>query len=339
MRQLKKETKIKLLKTGLILAVIVVIVLAIYLPLKLSGALAKIDSAEKLQQIIQQGGAYSYLIFIVIQFLQVTFIPLPAAITTVAGVLAFENIWLVFGLSLFAVLLGSVFAYFLGYKIGRKLVFWVVGQKDAIKWEMKLKRGKYVFFLMMLFPLFPDDILCIVAGCIGMKFKFFLVTNIITRPIVILLTCLFGSGSIIPFSGWGIPVWIVLVILGIIAFYISYKYQAKIENIIYRISCRLTGKKIVEQKSSLPTTMILSQNSIKNKNIKKHSIYDVRIKNHDKMFSLYTDTEDKLIKKMPKSENEKDEKVNIEKIEKTSEISGEINISENDIDKYKKLKK
>ena len=66
MRQLKKETKIKLLKTGLILAVIVVIVLAIYLPLKLSGALAKIDSAEKLQQIIQQGGAYSYLIFIVI---------------------------------------------------------------------------------------------------------------------------------------------------------------------------------------------------------------------------------------------------------------------------------
>ena len=284
--KLKRESKIKLIKTLIIIIILAAIILAIYLPLSLTGTLAKIDSAEKLQEIIQSGGVYSYLIFMLIQFLQTTFIPLPAAVTTVAGVLAFENIWIVFALSLTAVLLGSIFAYFLGYKIGRRLVFWVVGKKDAIKWEIKLKRGKYVYFLMMLFPFFPDDILCLVAGCIGMSFRFFLITNIITRPIVILLTCLFGSGSIIPFSGWGIPVWIVLILLGILAFYCSYKYQKQIENFIYTCASRLTGKKVV-QKQSLPKTMILAQNNITNKNLlSKNKKLEQKIKQVNLMYSI-----------------------------------------------------
>ncbi len=284
--KLKSETKIKLLKTLIIVIVLAVIILAIYLPLELTGTLDKIDSAEKLQEIIQSGGAYSYLIFVLIQFLQTTFVPIPAAVTTIAGVLAFENIWIVFALSLTAVLLGSIFAFFLGYKIGRRLVFWVVGKKDAIKWELKLKRGKYVFFLMMLFPFFPDDILCLVAGCIGMSFRFFLITNIITRPIIILLTCVFGSGSIIPFSGWGIPVWIVLIVLGILAFYFSYKYQKQIENFIYRCAARLTGKKPAEN-ANLPQVMILSQNNITNeKLLSKDSKTTENIKQTKQMYSL-----------------------------------------------------
>lgn len=284
--KLKRESKIKLIKTLIIIIILAAIILAIYLPLSLTGTLAKIDSAEKLQEIIQSGGAYSYLIFVLIQFLQTTFIPLPAAVTTVAGVLAFENIWIVFALSLTAVLLGSIFAYFLGYKIGRRLVFWVVGKKDAIKWEIKLKRGKYVYFLMMLFPFFPDDILCLVAGCIGMSFRFFLITNIITRPIVILLTCLFGSGSIIPFSGWGIPIWIVLILLGILAFYCSYKYQKQIENFIYTCASRLTGKK-APQEQSLPKTMILAQNNITNKNLlSKNKKLEQKIKQVNLMYSI-----------------------------------------------------
>lgn len=292
---MKKETKIKIVKSLIILLILVIIILAIYLPLKLTGLLEEIDSAEKLRDVIQGGGAYSYIIFFLIQLLQVTFIPLPATLTTIAGLLAFENIWITFGLSLFAVILGSVFAYFLGYKIGRRLVFWVVGKKEAIKWEMKLKRGKYVFFLMMLFPFFPDDILCIIAGCIGMSFKFFLITNFITRPIIILTTCLFGSGSIIPFSGWGIPVWIILILIGIIAFYLGYKYQRQIENFIYKVSYKITKKEII--KYNLTSTMILSQNSINNKKyLQNHLNEQHLLKQKNKMFSLYQTTINENVK-------------------------------------------
>ena len=229
----KAERKAKAIKLTIILVVFILLCLAIYLPLQLSGTLAKIDSAEKLQQVILSGGAYSYLIFFIFQFLQTTFLPIPAVITTLAGTLVFGT-WIAFGISLLAVLSGSLFAYFLGKKLGRRLIIWVIGYKSTLKWEEKLAKGKYIFFLMMLFPFFPDDILCIVAGAINLNFRFFLITNLITRPIVIACTCFFGSGNIIPFHSWGIIVWIILIVIGIILFYLSWRYEKQIENFVER---------------------------------------------------------------------------------------------------------
>ena len=229
----KAERKAKAIKLTIILVVFILLCLAIYLPLQLSGTLAKIDSAEKLQQVILSGGAYSYLIFFIFQFLQTTFLPIPAVVTTLAGTLVFGT-WIAFGISLLAVLSGSLFAYFLGKKFGRRLIIWVIGYKSTLKWEEKLAKGKYVFFLMMLFPFFPDDILCIVAGAINLNFRFFLITNLITRPIVIACTCFFGSGDIIPFHGWGIIVWIILIVIGIILFYLSWRYEKQIESFVER---------------------------------------------------------------------------------------------------------
>ncbi len=253
---MKKETKVKLIKLAIVVGAFVLIALAIYLPLELSGTIDKIDSAEELGEVIRDGGAYSYVIFIIIQFLQVTFLPLPAIVTTVAGTLVFENAWITFGLSLFAVLLGSMFAFFLGRKVGRKLVVWIAGEADTKKWEEKLSRGKYVYFLMMLFPIFPDDILCIVAGCVGLDWKFFIITNLITRPLSIGLTCFFGSGDIIPFSGWGIPVWIVIVILAVVVMFLSIKYQPQIENFISRLASKLNKKEKKEDIKLLTYTPI-----------------------------------------------------------------------------------
>ena len=255
MSKMKKETKTKLIKLSIVVGALILLALAIYLPLELTGTIDKIDSAEKLRDIILEWGAYSYIIFIIIQFLQVTFLPLPAVVTTVAGTLVFGP-WITFGLSLLAVMLGSIFAFFLGRKVGRKLVVWVAGEKDEKKWEEKLSRGKYIFFLMMLFPIFPDDILCIVAGCIGMDWKFFLITNIITRPISIGTTCFFGSGQIIPFSGWGIPVWIVLAVLACVIFYLSFKYQPQIENFITKLADKMSRKKNSTQTPTVTSALL-----------------------------------------------------------------------------------
>lgn len=236
----KEEKKAKAIKLSIILLIFAILCLAIYLPLQLSGTLHKIDSAEKLQQVILSGGAYSYLIFFAFQFLQTTILPIPAVVTTVAGTLVFGP-WITFAISLLAVLSGSLFAYFLGKKLGRKLIIWVIGKKSALKWEEKLSKGKYVYFLMMLFPFFPDDILCIVAGAINLNFRFFLISNLIARPIVIASTCFFGSGQIIPFHSWGIIVWIILIIIGIIMFYMSWRYSKQIENFVERLGQKLSN--------------------------------------------------------------------------------------------------
>ena len=303
MSKMKKETKTKLIKIAIILGALILFVLAIYLPLQLSGAIDKIDSAEKLRDVILEGGAYSYIIFIALQFLQVTFLPLPALITTVAGTLVFGP-WITFGLSLFAVILGSIFAFFLGRKIGRKLVVWVAGEKDAKKWEDKLSRGKYVYFLMMLFPIFPDDILCIVAGCIGMQWKFFLITNIITRPISIGTTCFFGSGEIIPFSGWGIPVWIVLVIIACIIFFLSFKYQPQIENYITSLASKIgKKKKNTSQSTSIETTTDL-QDDLTNKE-------DKNIQDNKEEAEIQNNEEENNLKEIDNTNNNSVEDDNI----------------------------
>ena len=244
---MNKETKNKILKISIIILCFIAIILAIYLPLQFSGVLQKIDSAEELKEIILSGGVYSYLIFFCIQFLQTTLLPIPAMITTIAGSLVF-GVWVTFLLSFLAVMLGSVVSFLLGRKVGRRLAYWVAGEESTIKWQEKLEKGKYVFFLMMLFPVFPDDILCLIVGAVTtMSWKFFLITNLLTRPISIITTCLFGSGSIIPFNAIGIPIWIVLILIMALLFYLSIKYQAQIENFITKISDKLTKKKTNRQ--------------------------------------------------------------------------------------------
>lgn len=233
---MKKETKSKIIRISIIVFVFIVIALAIILPLKLSGALGKISNEQDLKQIINDGGIYSYLIFFAVQFLQATFLPIPAIVTTITGTLIFGP-FIAFSISFVAIVFASLIMFVLGKKFGKKLVIWAVGKEDFDKWSQSLTKGKYAFFLMMLFPLFPDDILCLIAGATtSMSYTFFAVTNLITRPIGILATCYLASGKLIPFYGWGIPVWIVLAVAGLTLLILSFKYQNKIEHLINKLT-------------------------------------------------------------------------------------------------------
>ncbi len=238
MKKLSYDTKQKLLKLFIIALLFLALFLAIYLPLKLTGAFAKIDSAEKLKEIILSAGAYSYILFCLIQFLQTTILPIPAMVTTIAGSLIFGP-WVTILLSIVSVLAGSLFSFFLGKKLGFKIICWIAGENDGKKWAEKLGKGKFAFFLMMLLPVFPDDILCLVAGATDMSYKFFIITNLITRPIAIISTCLLGGGTLIPFSGWGIPILIILVALMGFAFFFSIRYEKQIEAFILKLSKKL----------------------------------------------------------------------------------------------------
>lgn len=232
------QKTIRLFATILALVTLFAVIYAI---LKYTGTLDRINSVGQLKEFILSGGIYSYLIFFLIQFLQVTFVPIPAFITTVAGTLVFGP-WLTTLISIAAQLLGAVVAFLLGRKLGRKVVSWIAGEEQTKKWEVQLGKGKYVFFLMMLFPVFPDDLLCLVAGLTSMSFRFFFVTNLITRPIAIVATCFFGSGYLIPFHGYWLILWgfIILAIGALLV--LSFVYQEKIESYVTRINEKIKSK-------------------------------------------------------------------------------------------------
>lgn len=232
----------KIIRFFAVILFFAVLILAVYIPLKLTGIIDKLNSLEDIKNFILSGGNYSLIIFVIIQFLQVTVLPIPAFLSTLAGALIFGPLTTLI-LSFVAIFLGSLFAFFLGRKFGKKILIWICGKDDANKWTKKLTNGKYAFFLMMLFPAFPDDILCIAAGVTNMSLRFFTITNLITRPIGIFCICYLGSGKLLPYSGYYLIIWALIYAFLIILFILSIKKQAEIEKFVDKLSKKFSKRK------------------------------------------------------------------------------------------------
>lgn len=227
----KLTTKKKIIRTVIVLLAITLFLLLIYLILVWTGLWEKLNSVEKLKNLILSLGIWGRITFVAIQFLQVTFIPVPSPMLILAGSLIYGPLQAGL-LSLAGILLGSGFAFFLGRTFGKKLVTFMVGEESQKKWTKLLGECKYSFVIMMLLPCFPDDILCLVAGLTDMSWTFFMVTQFISRPIGIFSVSYLTSGEIIPYSGWGLVIWAVIIIASLTLIYLSIKYNRQIENFI-----------------------------------------------------------------------------------------------------------
>ena len=212
-----------------------------YFVLVWTGLWDKLNSVEKLKNLILSLGFWGRFAFTTFQFLQVTFIPLPSPILVIAGSLIYGPFQSGL-LSLAGILLGSAVAFAIGRIFGKKIVIFIVGKETEKKWSNFLSNAKYSFVLMMLLPLFPDDILCMVAGLTDMSWTFFMLTQIFTRTIDIFTMSYLSGGDIIPYSGWGLYVWALIAIASVLAIYFSTKYNKQIESFIYKIFKKKTVK-------------------------------------------------------------------------------------------------
>lgn len=230
----KLSSKKKIWRSAIVFLGLISFFVVLFVILIQTGFWEKMNSVEKLRGLFQDLGFWGRLTFVVLQFLQVTFIPIPSTILTIAGAVVFGPLQGAL-LSLAGLFLGSAVAFFLGQTCGKKLVCFMVGEETCQKWTEHLTKAKYSFVLMMLFPLFPDDVLCLVAGLTNMSWNFFALTNFLTRPIGVFLTCYLGSGDFIPYSGWGLFVWPVLIIVVLVMIFLATKYQSKIESFVMKL--------------------------------------------------------------------------------------------------------
>lgn len=227
---LKKDA---LSKTAFILVCLVALVFTVIVILNYTAHLNELESdqakIERLTDLIRGAGGWAMAVYILIQILQVVILPLPALVCYLPGAMIW-NPGIATLLASAGVLIGTLICYFLGRVFGRRVVEWIAGKESCDKYADVLgKRGKVLFVLMQILPFFPDDILCLVAGLTKMSFPFFLVTMILVRPAIIAVYCYFGGGSVIPYSGWGIPVWIAIFAVCITLAVLSFKYQDKFE--------------------------------------------------------------------------------------------------------------
>ena len=105
--------------------------------------------------------------------------------------------------------------------------------KENLDKGLELVKGKdkVILTFMFLFPFFPDDVLCFVAGLSSMSVPYYIVMITITRIINIVVSAYSVNGSIIPYNTWwGILLWIAGFILVAALCYVIYKHGDKIEN-------------------------------------------------------------------------------------------------------------
>ena len=179
MKKLSENKKV-ILRILLSAFIIGCIIGVIFLILKLTGVINL--TQEQLQAYIKKSGLLAPFIYVLISFLQVTFVPIPGAITIIAGSYVF-GAWLAFIYSYIGMLLGAMFAFFLGKMIGKPFANWVVGSEEKVnEWISKLKgKQNVILFFMFFLPFFPDDILCTVAGLLPITYLGFFVMQLITR--------------------------------------------------------------------------------------------------------------------------------------------------------------
>lgn len=217
-------------KVSLVVLTIISLALLLMYFLKISGLADRIDSIEDLRNYVASFGYLAVIIYVVMNFLQVVVLPIPGFIAVGTGVALFGPLKTAI-YSLIGILLGSFVAFFIGRVLGYKVVKWIVGKETLDKWLKSIKnKDKVVLTFMFLFPFFPDDVLCFVAGLSSMSSTYFVIMITICRIISVVVSAYSLNGNVIPYTTWwGILLWIIVFALTAVFTVYLYKNGDKIE--------------------------------------------------------------------------------------------------------------
>ena len=199
-----------------------------------TGFFQAVGSQEALGEYIARCAPWSHLAYFGIQLASVVIAPIPSNITAAAGAYLF-GLWPSFLLTWGAVTLGSVIVFALARVLGQRFVGQFVSDKLSEKYLDVIRRKRDVFLaLAFLFPFFPDDILCILAGLTDISFRRFFLLTVLARPWGLLVACAVG-GSTLALPWWGMAL---LGMAGLTFFLFGLKYGDRVEAAVVR---RLKG--------------------------------------------------------------------------------------------------
>lgn len=233
-----------------------------------TGFFDVIRDKDKFEEYLKHTGGFMTALFILLQFLQVVILPIPSTVTVVAGSALFGPLWGSI-YSLIGIVIGSLVAFLVGRYAGYPVVSWLIGKETLDKWLKKIKgKDKLLLSAMFLLPVFPDDILCFVAGISSMSVWLFLGVILVSRVLAIFTTSY--SITLIPFNTWwGILIWAILFVLIVCLFVVLYKKSDQILGWFERRFHRETRIEQEKQKDEFVMEVVDPDGSIVSKGVKK----------------------------------------------------------------------
>ena len=216
----------KLKKFAPVLFILAVVGLIVFLIWDMG--LDTLSDRDKLTAYIGQFGIWAPLVFVGIQTLQVIAAPIPGNITGLVGGALFGMLWGSVYNSV-AVVLGSLFMFWLGDKYGMAAVNKFVKPETVEKYLPKINGKKARGFLLGLFliPFVPDDAICLLAGITDLTIPEFLVYVAIGRIPSCIITNAMGAGL---YSGNIVTIAALAMVYYAVVF-VVYKNFDKIKNI------------------------------------------------------------------------------------------------------------
>ena len=129
---------------------------------------------EQMQAWVEGLGAWGPLAIILLEMIQALLAPIPGqAIEAVSGYL--YGPWWGTVFPMIGMIIGSSIIFMLSRRFGRPLVIRLVGKTSMARLDDLARRGGApFFFLIWLFPFAPDDLACVAAGLMPMRFRQFL---------------------------------------------------------------------------------------------------------------------------------------------------------------------
>lgn len=204
-----------------------------------TGFFQAATSIDGVRAYIGRFAPYSHLCFFLMQFLSVVIAPIPSNISAAAGGVLFGT-WPAFLLTFGAVMAGSLLVFGLARALGRDFADRLVSRKLSDQYQSVLETKAPVFLaLAFLFPFFPDDVLCILAGLTSIPFRRFVLIALLTRPWGLLFASALGGATL------SVPPWAMLPIglCGLGLFLLGMKYGDRAEALVLgRLKQRRNGK-------------------------------------------------------------------------------------------------
>ena len=204
-----------------------------------TGAFERINSVDELREVISGAGAWAGVVYFFLQMMTVIVAPIPSNISMMAGALAL-GFWKAMILGVLAVVVGSMIVFLAARALGRNAIqrFLDKGVMDKYLPVIEEKQDMFLF-LTMLFPFFPDDALCMLAGLTNIPLGRFTAIMVLARPWGLIVAALLGSGSL------SLPIWawVILGAVGVCIFYFALKYSSEIEDKLFTFVRKVTKRK------------------------------------------------------------------------------------------------
>ena len=214
----------KVTKILLMLAFFVLISLVSMLLLYLFGVIYFNDGIQINQELFNYFANkwYGFIVIIIAQVVitsLLSFVPGASMAFIILLQALYKNAATAFAVAFSGVMLSSFMLYILGRFGGYRLCEKLLGKEDCEKASDLLNNKGLIYFpMMMMFPVFPDDALTMVAGTLKMSLKWFIPSIVFGRGIGV-ATITFGF-SIIPFDKFTtIWHWVIFVLLCAVAIF------------------------------------------------------------------------------------------------------------------------